>query len=40
MLYTPLKLEKPPSTGRTTPESLYACQLEDRHARGIWLNNL
>ncbi len=24
----------------STPESLYACQLEDRHARGIWLNNL
>jgi len=27
-------------TNYSTPRSLYQCQLEDRHARGIYLNNL
>lgn len=27
-------------TNYTNPRSLYQCQLEDRHARGIYLNNL
>jgi hypothetical protein len=27
-------------TSFSKPKSLYQCQLEDRHARGIYLNNL